>query len=598
MVAVVRALGWSYSGVEAFVHSSREAGGLCIAQSIKIPREPKPGEFAKVIGRLMERRGRYCPHRRVLEAATLANLSGHFSWVGSDSWGAKMAPVQGLEDAADGAITILPKRASVPGRERIGRDSPYEQGGKVQFVIDAVLAMAHGLHSLLGEACPGGGLCAHMDPPDGRRLLTHIRSAGTPVSFNENGDAPGRYDFPVPRGGGGVAGSWGIWVTFLPRRTPWPGGLVLAPRPGVAACSPRRTPKAGEGGPCCCTTSCAGATAYRADRSPACPAPALRPSTRPLIAAACRHALCCASAGAPCHLAARHHETPSSSSGESAVLAGIAWSRPSPPHWPSTRRLGVCALRRLFLGMGMSLTYAALLTKTNRIYRIFEQGKRSVTPPRFISPTSQLVITFTLSGLQLVAAATWLLVRPPHALIDYEMGRTPDPEAARGVLRCDMAEGATLACLAYALLLMLTCTVYAVKARGVPETFNEAKPIGFAMYTTCVVWLAFGPIFFGAAQSAERVHVQTATLTVSMSLSASVPLGLLYAPKVYVILLHPEPKRSLKPPHSLSPGILKLRDTSIVPGTPSKCSQRPRGAPQAPKTTPRPPSVPRDHQCP
>lgn len=136
----------------------------------------------------------------------------------------------------------------------------------------------------------------------------------------------------------------------------------------------------------------------------------------------------------------------------------------------------------------------------------YPTGKRSVTPPRFISPTSQLVITFTLSGLQWVAAATWLLIRPPHALIDYEMGRTPDPEAARGVLRCDMAEGATLACLAYALLLMLTCTVYAVKARGVPETFNEAKPIGFAMYTTCVVWLAFGPIFFGAAQSAERVR--------------------------------------------------------------------------------------------
>ncbi|NXK71204.1 GRM6 protein, partial [Amazona guildingii] len=66
MVAVARALGWSYvatvasegsygeSGVEAFVQSSREAGGLCIAQSIKIPREPRPGEFDKVIGRLME----------------------------------------------------------------------------------------------------------------------------------------------------------------------------------------------------------------------------------------------------------------------------------------------------------------------------------------------------------------------------------------------------------------------------------------------------------------------------------------------------------------------------------------------------------------
>ena len=69
------------------------------------------------------------------------------------------------------------------GRERIGRDSPYEQEGKVQFVIDAVLAMAHGLHSLMGEACPGGGLCPHMDPPDGRRLLAHIRR----VAFNGTG---------------------------------------------------------------------------------------------------------------------------------------------------------------------------------------------------------------------------------------------------------------------------------------------------------------------------------------------------------------------------------------------------------------------------
>ncbi|XP_064258320.1 metabotropic glutamate receptor 6-like [Passer domesticus] len=651
MVAVVRALGWSYvstlasegnygeSGVEAFVQSSREAGGLCIAQSIKIPREPKPGEFAKVIGRLMETstaRGVVLfanedDIRRVLEAATLANLSGHFSWVGSDSWGAKMAPVQGLEDAAHGAITILPKRASVPGfdeyftsrslennrrnlwfhefweddfncrlphgtaphgdpagapgapvrkctgRERIGRDSPYEQEGKVQFVIDAVLAMAHGLHSMLGEACPGGGLCAHMDPPDGRRLLTHIRrvafngSAGTPVSFNENGDAPGRYDIFQFQGGNGTGAyrAVGQWVQGLHLQEDamaW-GSNSSSPPPSVCSlpCGPGERKKPVKGVPCCWHCELCGGYQYRADLLTCLPcAPHLRPTPNrtacrptPVLRLSWGHPC----AAVPLALATlglmatafvlatfvRHHETPIvKASGRElsyVLLAGIALVYAITFLMVAEPGVGVCALRRLFLGMGMSLTYAALLTKTNRIYRIFEQGKRSVTPPRFISPTSQLVITFTLSGLQLVAAATWLLVRPPHALIDYEMGRTPDPEAARGVLRCDMAEGATLACLAYALLLMLTCTVYAVKARGVPETFNEAKPIGFAMYTTCVVWLAFGPIFFGAAQS---VHVQTATLTVSMSLSASVPLGLLYAPKVYVILLHPErnqPKR-------------------------------------------------------
>lgn len=60
----------------------------------------------------------------------------------------------------------------------------------------------------------------------------------------------------------------------------------------------------------------------------------------------------------------------------------------------------VCAFRRLLLGLGMAITYSAMLTKTNRIYRIFEQGKRSVTPPKFISPTSQLMITFVLISVQ------------------------------------------------------------------------------------------------------------------------------------------------------------------------------------------------------
>ncbi len=29
------------------------------------------------------------------------------------------------------------------------------------------------------------------------------------------------------------------------------------------------------------------------------------------------------------------------------------------------------------------------------------------------------------------------------------------------------------------------------------ENFNEAKYIGFTMYSTCIIWLAFVPIFFG-----------------------------------------------------------------------------------------------------
>lgn len=70
---------------------------------------------------------------------------------------------------------------SLLGEERISRDSQYEQEGKVQFVIDAVYAMAHALHSMHMDLCPGSmGVCEKMDPVEGRMLLQYIRS----VNFN------------------------------------------------------------------------------------------------------------------------------------------------------------------------------------------------------------------------------------------------------------------------------------------------------------------------------------------------------------------------------------------------------------------------------
>ncbi|KAL6040614.1 hypothetical protein STEG23_028957, partial [Scotinomys teguina] len=87
------------------------------------------------------------------------------------------------------------------GQERIGKDSNYEQEGKVQFVIDAVYAMAHALHHMNKDLCADyRGVCPEMEQAGGKKLLKYIRnvnfngSAGTPVMFNKNGDAPGRYD--------------------------------------------------------------------------------------------------------------------------------------------------------------------------------------------------------------------------------------------------------------------------------------------------------------------------------------------------------------------------------------------------------------------
>ncbi|MBN3300072.1 GRM8 protein, partial [Amia calva] len=654
MVDIVKAMGWNYvstlasegnygeSGVEAFVQISREAGGLCIAQSLKIPREPKPGEFDKIIKRLMETsnaRGIIIfanedDIKRVLEAAKKANLTGHFLFVGSDSWGAKSSPILDQEDVAEGAVTILPKRASIEGfdqyfttrslennrrniwfaefweddfkckltrpgiklddgrkkctgEERISRDSAYEQEGKVQFVIDAVYAMAHALHSMHLDLCPGAaGVCEKMDPVEGRMLLQYIRSvnfngsAGTGVMFNENGDAPGRYDIfqyqlsNTTAPGYRVIGQWTNHLRLNVEEMQWSGGERQVPDSVCSfPCQPGERKKMVKGVPCCWHCELCDGYQHQADEfnCETCPFD-MRPTEN---RTACRptpiiklewHSPW---AMLPMFLAilgilattfvivtfVRYNDTPIvRASGRElsyVLLTGIFLIYAITFLMIAEPGAVVCAFRRLLLGLGMCISYAALLTKTNRIYRIFEQGKKSVTPPRFISPTSQLAITFILISLQVLGVFVWFGVVPPHTIIDYEEQRPPDPELARGILKCDMSDLSLICCLSYSIVLMVTCTVYAVKSRGVPENFNEAKPIGFTMYTTCIVWLAFVPIFFGTAQSTEKMYIQTMTLTVSMSLSATVSLGMLYMPKVYVILFHPEQnvqkrKRSFK----------------------------------------------------
>uniref|UniRef100_A0AAY4BIF9 G-protein coupled receptors family 3 profile domain-containing protein n=1 Tax=Denticeps clupeoides TaxID=299321 RepID=A0AAY4BIF9_9TELE len=654
MVDIVKAMGWNYvstlasegnygeSGVDAFIQISREAGGLCVAQSLKIPRDPKPGEFDKIIKRLMETsnaRGVIIfasedDIKRVLEAAKRANLTGQFLFVGSDSWGAKITPILDQEDMAEGAVTILPKRASIEGfdqyftsrslennrrniwfaefweddfrckltrpgikidsekkkctgNERVSRDSTYEQEGKVQFVIDAVYAMAHALHNMHQDLCPGStGVCDKMDPVEGRLLLSYIRSvnfngsAGTGVLFNENGDAPGRYDIfqyqvtNITNPGYKVIGQWTNNLRLNLEEMQWSGGNKQVPDSVCSfPCNPGERKKMVKGVPCCWHCELCDGYHYQLDEfnCELCPFN-MRPTPNrtgcrptPIIKLEWHSPW----AIIPVFLAilgilatssvvltfVRFNDTPIvRASGRElsyVLLTGIFLIYLITFLMIAEPGAVVCAFRRLLLGLGMSITYSAMLTKTNRIYRIFEQGKKSVTPPRFISPTSQLAITFTLISVQVVGVFVWFGVVPPHTIIDYEELRPPNPELARGILKCDMSDLSLICCLSYSIVLMVTCTVYAVKSRGVPETFNEAKPIGFTMYTTCIIWLAFVPIFFGTAQSTEKMYIQTTTLTVSMSLSAYVSLGMLYIPKVYVIIFHPEQnvqkrKRSFK----------------------------------------------------
>ncbi|TNN59073.1 Metabotropic glutamate receptor 5 [Liparis tanakae] len=92
-------------------------------------------------------------------------------------------------------------------------------------------------------------------------------------------------------------------------------------------------------------------------------------------------------------------------------------------------------------------------------------------------------------------------------------------------LICNLTTLGVVAPLGYNGLLILSCTFYAFKTRNVPANFNEAKYIAFTMYTTCIIWLAFVPIYFGS-------NYKIITMCFSVSLSATVALCCMFVPKV------------------------------------------------------------------
>ena len=150
-----------------------------------------------------------------------------------------------------------------------------------------------------------------------------------------------------------------------------------------------------------------------------------------------------------------------------------------------------CTSLRLGLGLSLSICYAALFTKTNRISRIFNRGvKAMVKRPSYTSPKSQLMIVGLLVAVQCMGALTWIGMDLPGTTYLY-----PDRETV--VLRCKSTNFAVVMSLLYNMILIILCTVYAFKTRKIPENYNEAKYIAFTMYSTCIVWLAFIPIYFG-----------------------------------------------------------------------------------------------------
>ncbi|XP_076681819.1 metabotropic glutamate receptor 8 isoform X2 [Andrena cerasifolii] len=656
MVEVIHQLGWKYvstvavegdygeKGIASFTSLSMEYN-ICVAVSEKILRNAKSEDFDRIVDRLSSKhnaRGVVLfvdedNIRKLLQATLRANRTGHFMWIGSDSWGAKVYPVRDQEFVAEGAITILPYRTSLQDfddyylnlRPRVDDECDgqtesnvphkklpgklvncrniwfrefwsqhhkcsfnanlsagmtrctgteelidYEQEGLVPFVVDAVYAMAHGVHNLIDEECMNNlgtshYLCENLRPaPDGQLLLQHIRNVsfigrqGTEIKFKSDGDAYGFYNvYQYQKNDDGrfdyiLIGSWKEELSLDINMTRWATGAgeTHIPRSLCSDNCPLGHVRNFQATCCWSCVACREDSYVFNDTCRSC-GPGYAPDetmTRcvkltaeviPWTSPWALVPLVFASIGILSTLFTtvvfiRFNRTPViMASGRElcyVLLVGILSCYGMSFVILSKPTTWNCTYLRIGLGLCLSICYSAILTKTNRISRIFNPGTRSIKRPSYTSPKSQVVIAI----VQLLGAIVWLIIEPPDTTEIH-----PYPLSA--VLTCRVSTFALMMSLVYNMFLILMCTLYAFKTRKIPENFNEAKYIGFTMYSTCIVWLAFVPIYFG---SNNDYKVQIASMCMCINISASVALGCLFTPKVYLVLF--QPYKNVRPGHA------------------------------------------------
>lgn len=79
-----------------------------------------------------------------------------------------------------------------------------------------------------------------------------------------------------------------------------------------------------------------------------------------------------------------------------------------------------CGVVRFLLGFCPTVCYAAILTKTNRISRIFHQKSGPTVPKtKFISPTSQMIIVGLLTFVEVLINVVWIWVSPPDSTFTF-----------------------------------------------------------------------------------------------------------------------------------------------------------------------------------
>ncbi|XP_012563439.2 extracellular calcium-sensing receptor [Hydra vulgaris] len=188
-----------------------------------------------------------------------------------------------------------------------------------------------------------------------------------------------------------------------------------------------------------------------------------------------------------------------------------------------------CVLRTSLFGILLATVLSVVTIKTYRLLRIFNSRFKKAS--QFLDNKFQITLTFSIVSLQALVIIVWNIYNPTNVQIV--------PNSLKNMFHyvCDNEKMVVWISLSYCFVLAIASWCMAFRARKLPENYKETQIIVYAMFTVCILWFSYFPIYFSVDP-----HIATLAFLSINILSCFSLLIILYGKKTKRIWRNPRIK--------------------------------------------------------